>query len=51
MIGVAAGFVVAKTVGLIAQPVPKTMSPEWKAAEAKQLKERGINPITGYGSK
>jgi hypothetical protein len=33
------------------QPAPKTMSKEWKEAENKALKERGINPITGFAAK
>jgi hypothetical protein len=51
VIALAASFLLAKAVKLIAQPIPKTMSAEWKTAEAKQLKERGINPVTGYGAK
>jgi hypothetical protein len=52
IIGVASGLLLGKTLqATLSQPAPKTLSPEWKAAEAKQLKERGINPVTGYGSK
>jgi hypothetical protein len=34
-----------------AEPVPKTLSKEWQDATKENMKEKGVNPVTGISSK